>query len=162
MSEKKFKPRRSTPPGVDLDMLEHLLSFYLRAVNYGLSRDLDRRMDGLEVAQGTGKITALLLIDSHPGLRPSAIAAATLRDRPSISRIIAPLVDSGLVEKRIAPHERRASELFITPRGHKVAERVRRIAKDQSETFFSVLPEQDRDQLMRILRDLYLKMRVEQ
>lgn len=147
--------------GVALDVLEHLLSFYVCAVSYRLSRDLDRRMDGLEVAQGAGKITTLLLIDSHPGIRPSAIAVATLRDRPSISRIVAPLVEAGLVERRIATHERRASELFITPQGHEVAARVRRIAGDQSEAFFTVLPKQDQDQLMRILRDIYMMMRVE-
>ncbi len=144
---------------IDLDVLENLLSFYLRAVNFGLSRDLDQRLEGIEVARGTGKITTLLLIDSHPGIRPSIIADATLRDRPSISRIVAPLVAAGLVEQRVPPTERRAQELYVTERGHEVAERVRRTVRAQSEDFFSAVPERDRDELFRILRNLYLNMR---
>ena len=61
----------------DLDCLEDLLSFYVRSANYALSADLDARLGNLEVARGTGKITTLLLIDSHPGIRASAIAEAT-------------------------------------------------------------------------------------
>lgn len=144
---------------VSLDVLEDLLSFYVRSVNYGLSRDLDKRLDGLEVARGTGKITSLLLIDAHPGIRPSAIAEVTLRDRPSITRIIEPLVAAGLVERRVSAQEQRAQELHITPRGHEVAERVRRIAKAQSDDFFATVSQDDRAHLLRILRDIYLKMR---
>ena len=128
-------------------------------MNYGLSRDLDKRLDGLEVARGTGKITSLLLIDAHPGIRPSAIAEVTLRDRPSITRIIEPLVAAGLVERRVSAREQRAQELHITPRGHAVAERVRRIAKAQSDDFFATVSQDDRAHLLRILRGIYLKMR---
>lgn len=154
-----FAARDDAQEDVDLDVLENLLSFYVRAVNYGLSRDLDARLDGLEVARGTGKITALLLIDSHPGIRPSAIADATMHDRPSISRIVSHLASAGLVEQRIAPRERRASELFVTPRGRDVAAEVRRIARDQSDAFFSKLTGEDRAQLLRILQTLYRDMK---
>lgn len=143
---------------VDLDVLGNLLSFYVRSVNYGLSRDLDQRLEGFEVARGTGKITTLLLIDSHPGIRASTIARATLRDRPAISRIVAMLVSTGAVEQRVSPTERRAHELYITPHGHEIAERVRGITRAQSEEFFAGLSETDRADLMRILRGLYRRM----
>lgn len=143
------------PVAPDLDVLEDMLSFYLRAANHAVSCDLDARLTGLEVARGTGKITTLLLIDSHPGIRPSTIAAVTLRDRPSLSRTIAPMIAAGLIEQRRAPGEGRAWELFITPRGHALAEDVRRIVKAQSEDFFAPLSEADRAHLLRILRRLY-------
>lgn len=140
----------------DLDVLEDLLSFYVRSANYLLSRDLDRRLTGLEVARGTGKITTLLLIDSHPGVRPSAIARATLRDRPTLSRTVAPMIEAGLIEQRRSETEGRAVALYITPRGHAVAETVRGIVKAQSEAFFAPLSPADRGHLLRILRKLYL------
>ena len=149
----------SAPQAVDLDVLENLLSFYLRSANYLLSRDLDSRLQGLEVARGTGKITTLLLIDGHPGIRPSTIAAATLRDRPSLSRILAPMIAAGLIEQRRSRSEGRAVELFITPRGHTVAERVRCIVKAQSKAFFAPLGAADQADLLRILRQLYLTAR---
>lgn len=142
----------------DLDCLEDLLSFYVRSVNYALSADLDARLENLEVARGTGKITALLLIDSHPGIRPSAIAKATLRDRPSISRIITHMLQNGLVEKVESPDERRASSLYITDAGHELAEKVRGIVKQQSSDFFADVPKDDQDELLRITRNIYKKI----
>jgi len=143
----------------DLDCLEGLLSFYVRATNYALSTDLDARLGDLAVARGTGKITTLLLIDSHPGIRASAIAEATLRDRPSVSRIISHLLDHDLITKSETPGERRAFGLFITERGHKLADDVRAIVKRQSDDFFADLPEKDREDLLRITRDIYVKIR---
>ncbi|WP_020042124.1 MarR family winged helix-turn-helix transcriptional regulator [Salipiger mucosus] len=142
----------------DLDCLEDLLSFYVRSVNYALSVDLDARLESLEVARGTGKITALLLIDSHPGIRPSAIAQATLRDRPSISRIVSHMLKNGLVEKVESPNERRASGLYITDAGHELAATVRDIVKQQSKDFFADVPKEDRDELLRITKSIYKKI----
>lgn len=149
-------PASGTP---ELDVLEDLLSFYVRSANYLLSRDLDARLEGLEVARGTGKITTLLLIDTHPGIRPSAIAAATLRDRPALSRTIAPMIAAGLIEQRRSRAEGRAVELYITPRGHALAQKVRRIVKAQSDEFFAPLDAADRAHLLRILRRVYLAAR---
>lgn len=143
----------------DLDCLEDLLSFYVRAANFALSTDLDARLGDVPVARGTGKITTLLLIDSHPGIRASAIAEATLRDRPSISRIITHLADHDLITKRETPGERRAFGLYITEKGHALAEKVRGIIKRQSEEFFADLSEADRAHLLRITRNIYVKIR---
>ncbi|WP_274426888.1 MarR family winged helix-turn-helix transcriptional regulator [Chelativorans sp. YIM 93263] len=142
----------------DLDCLEDLLSFYVRSVNYALSADLDARLENLEVARGTGKITALLLIDSHPGIRPSAIAKATLRDRPSVSRIITHLLQHGLIAKQETPSERRAFALYITDAGHDLAQKVRKIVKTQSDDFFSRIPKEDQEELLRITRNLFTKL----
>lgn len=145
----------------DLDCLEGLLSFYMRSANYALSADLDARLGDLAVARGTGKITALLLIDSHPGIRASAIAEATLRDRPSISRVITHLLDHNLITKCEMPTERRAFGLYITEKGRSLAEEVRTIVKRQSDDFFADLPEKDRKDLLRITRNIYVKIRTE-
>jgi DNA-binding MarR family transcriptional regulator len=143
----------------DLDCLEDLLSFYVRSANYALSADLDARLGDLEVARGTGKITTLLLIDSHPGIRASAIAEATLRDRPSISRIITQLIRHELITKHETPGERRAFGLHITPSGHMLAQKVRGIVRQQSEDFFADVPQPDREALLRITRDIYRRIR---
>lgn len=141
----------------DLGCLKDLLSFHVRSASYALSADLDARLENFQVARGTGKITALLLIDSHPGIRASTIATTTLRDRPSVSRIIAHLSDHGLVFKRETPGERRAFGLFITSEGHALAQQVRGIITQQSDDFFADLSEMDRQDLLRITRKVYLK-----
>jgi DNA-binding MarR family transcriptional regulator len=143
---------------IDLDVLGDLLSFYLRTITIALSRDLDRRLEGLEVAKGTGKVITLLLVDSHPGIRPSVIARLSTKSQPEIGRIVERLVKADLIERRIASEERRAHELFITPEGKCVAEQVRRLATAQSEDFFSHLSEDDQQQLMRILKTSYRRI----
>lgn len=143
---------------VDLDILGDLLSFYMRTITIALSRDLDQRLEGLEVAKGTGKVITLLLVDSHPGIRPSVIAHLSTKSKAEIGRIVDKLVKAGLIERQVSPEERRALQLFITPQGASVARQVRRLAKAQSEDFFSHLDADDQRQLMRILRTSYQRI----
>lgn len=151
---------RDAPLGstIDLDILGDLLSFYMRTITLALSRDLDQRLDGLEVAKGTGKVITLLLVDSHPGIRPSVIARLSTKSKPEIGRIVDQLVKAGLIIRQVAPEERRALQLLITKQGAEVAKRVRRLATSQSEDFFSHLDEDDQRQLMRILKTSYRRI----
>ncbi|HEY0212730.1 MAG TPA: MarR family transcriptional regulator [Paenirhodobacter sp.] len=145
--------------GLRLDVLEGAFSYYIRALDAVVSRDLDRRMEGLEVARGKGKITALLLVDGHPGIRPSAIAAVLMRDRPWTGRLIDTLVTRGLIERTTSTDDQRAQSLRITPHGHEVAERVRAIVRQQEREFFDFIAPQDRDQFLAQLKRAYLRTR---
>ena len=83
---------------VDLDVLEDTLSFYIRTMNIAVSRDLDARLEGCDVARGTGKITTLLLVDSHPGIRPSVIAQIIMHDRSAMGRLIEQMIEHDLLD----------------------------------------------------------------
>jgi DNA-binding MarR family transcriptional regulator len=85
---------------VDIDVLENTLSFYIRVIDSSVSRDLDERLEKLEVAKGKGKITALFLIDSHPGIRPSVVAELAMKDRSAMGRILDLFEKQGLIERR--------------------------------------------------------------
>lgn len=143
---------------VDLGVFEDLLSFYIRSVGIACSRDLDARLDGYEVAKGTGKISLLLLVDSHPGIRPSIIADLTLKDRSAIARLIATMEGQGLLTREVSPDDSRAQSLTITDKGHALAARVRALVKEQSEDFFSFIPAEERVQLMEILKRAYRRI----
>lgn len=150
---------RNGPPHpletVGLDVLEDTLSFYIRSINMALSRDLDDRLEGLDVARGTGKITTLLLVDSHPGIRPSVIAQLILRDRSAMGRVVDQMIDHELLTRRTAVDDGRAQELYITEKGADLARKVRTIAVEQSRDFFSDVSEEDRKRLLDILRRVY-------
>jgi DNA-binding MarR family transcriptional regulator len=77
------------------------------------------------------------------------------KDRSSMARLIDQMKRNGLVEQKVDAQERRAHELYLTPKGEKLVGEVRKIAKEQSERFFSVLQDQDRADLLRILTTLY-------
>lgn len=145
--------------GYRIDVLEGAFSWYIRSIDSFVSRDLDDRMGHLEVAKGKGKITALLLIDDYPGIRPSAIAEVLMRDRPTTGRIVDRLVLSGLVERSTAEDDMRAQSLTITPAGHALADKVRAIVRAQEQDFFDFIAPEDREQFMHILKRTYMRMR---
>lgn len=150
----------SRPDDVDLDVLENTLSFYVRVLDMAVSRDLDRRLRDLEVARGKGKITALFLIDSHPGIRPSVLADLTRKDRSAMGRILDSFEAHGLITRRISTEDNRAQELFITPKGAALAAKVRTIVVDQSESFFNrIIPPKEQAVLIDILKRAYRRLR---
>ncbi len=154
--------RRKTPPvsleDIDLDVLEDTLSFYIRTVNLAVSRDLDERLEGYDVAKGTGKITTLLMVDSHPGIRPSVIAQLILKDRSAMGRLVEQMESQGLLTRETSVDDNRAQELYITERGAKLAVEVRAIVTRQSRDFFDFVPEGDQQLLMDILRRTYRRI----
>lgn len=145
---------------VDLDVLENVLSFYIRVIDTSVSRDLDARLANLEVAKGKGKITALLLIDSHPGIRPSVVAELAFRDRSAMGRILDTLEHQGLIFRKTSVEDSRAQELYITPKGAALAVKVRTIAVQQSEDFFDkIIPRDEQAVLIDILKRAYGRLR---
>lgn len=158
------KPDALSPPisadQVDLDVLENMLSFYVRVLDSVLSRDLDERLKDLEVARGKGKITALFLIDSHPGIRPSVVAELAMKDRSATGRILDDFKAHGLITRKVSEYDSRAQNLFITEKGAALAAKVRAIVVDQSEDFFDhIIPRDEQEQLMGILKRAYLRLR---
>lgn len=105
----------TSPTDINLDVLEDTLSFYIRTINLAVSRDLDARLDGLDVAKGTGKITTLLLVDDYPGIRPSVIAHLTMRDRSAMGRIIDQMVSHDLIRREVSQEDSRAQS-FTSPK----------------------------------------------
>lgn len=157
MSEKSTKPPTKTEE-IDLDVLQDTLSFYIRSINLAVSRDLDECLDGLDVAKGTGKISTLLFVDSHPGIRPSTIAHLTLKDRSAMGRIIDQMVAHDLIRREVSADDNRAQELYITPTGSDLARKVRELVTKQSRDFFHFIPEHEQKQLMDILKRAYRRI----
>ncbi|PTV95445.1 MarR family transcriptional regulator [Rhodobacter aestuarii] len=145
--------------GLQIDVLEGAFSWYIRSLDSVVSRDLDARMAHLEIARGKGKITAILLVDDYPGIRPSQIAEVLMRDRPATGRIIEGMVAAGLIRREEDPADQRAQSLFITEKGQALAQEVRAIIRAQEEEFFDFIAPEDRAQFMRMLKRAYLNMR---
>jgi DNA-binding MarR family transcriptional regulator len=140
---------------VDFDIFGDLLSFYVRTVNILVSRDLDEQTEELAMAGGTGKISTLLLVGANPGLRPSVLAHFILKDRSAMGKLLEQMERAGLLEQKVSSAERRARELYLTPKGRALAQQVRDVARRQSDDFFSVLTDEEQDSLLRILRKVY-------
>ncbi|MTH65670.1 MarR family transcriptional regulator [Paracoccus sp. DK608] len=144
---------------VALDVLEDTLSFYIRVLDSQVSRNLDTRLDGLEVARGKGKITALFLIDGNPGIRSSVLADVVLKDRSAMGRILDHFESHGLITRRVSDQDNRAQGCFITDKGAALAAKVRAIVVEQSATFFDpIIPQEEQVQLLGILKRAYHRL----
>lgn len=150
---------KNAPPvtvdDVELGVLDEMLSFFIRSLSIVVSRDLDEKLGDLEVAKGTGKVSTLLLVDRHPGIRPSVIAQIIMRDRSAMGRLVDLMESQGLLRREVSAEDSRAQELYITPKGAEVAQQVRAIVGPQSEAFFSDLTLKEQRVVIDALRKVY-------
>lgn len=135
-----------------------LLSFYVRSLSGAVSKDLDEQLEGLEVAKGTGKIGTLLLVNDHPGIRPSVLARLLLKDRAAMGRIIEQMVEQGLLTRQVSARDNRAQELYVSDRGKALAATVTAIVTRQSRAFFHDLDDAEHAQAIRLLRKVYRRV----
>lgn len=152
---KEQQPKTADLAGVRLDILENLLSFYMRAVSVVLNRDFDHTLSTVSLAYGTGKVTTLLMVAANPGIRPSVLAHYVLRDRSAMTRLLHQMKTAGLIVEQISTKERRARELYVTTKGKALVDRVRELATRQSDQFFDVLTGPEQMQMMLLLKKLH-------
>lgn len=154
---------RQSPPapktidysGVKFDIMEDLLSFYLRSVSLALNRDNDRKIGKVSLARGTGKVSTLLMVGANPGVRPSVIADFILKERSAMARLLDQMKRNGLLVEKVSASERRAHELYLAANGYALIDRVRAVAVGQSADFYAILSEAERHQLLGILKKRY-------
>jgi len=139
---------------VDLTVLSDLLSFHVRMLSLEVNRAYDRAFADTPLAGGTGKLTALMLIATNPGISQGQIGVVLSKDRPAMVRIIDHLEQQGLVVRTRAAQERRRYGLFLTARGRTSIARYMRIALAYDDAFFAVLSPRERSDLGRLLRKM--------
>ena len=142
------------PQDVNLGVLGTMLSYWVRSVNIAVSRDLDEQLSGLEVARGTGKISTLLIIDHHPGIRPSLIAEVIQRDRSAMARLIDQMEQQQLLTRQTGEQDQRSQALFLTPRGAALAQRVHQLTQQQEDRFFRHLTAQEKKSTIKLLKKI--------
>ncbi len=119
-----------------------------------VNRAYDRAFAETPLAGGTGKLTALMLIATNPGISQGQVGIVLSKDRPAMVRIIDHLEQEGLVVRTRAARERRRYGLFLTAQGRTSIARYMRIALDYDEAFFAVLNARERSDLGRLLRKM--------
>lgn len=94
---------------------------------------------------------ALRMVVREGSLRPSQLAESLGIALRSTTQVVDDLVAAGLLSRHPDPSDRRAVLVSATEAGHQLAARIAEIRSEQSQQFTSVLSEQDRAELRRIL-----------
>jgi MarR family transcriptional regulator for hemolysin len=110
------------------------------AADYGLS-------------QATG-LPVMLIGRLGSGVRPGVLAEAMGVEAPSVVRLVDHLIESGLIERREDPLDRRAKILELTDEGKKTAELMERALVPFRRELFSRFEPADVEACLRVLRGL--------
>lgn len=148
---------QATPEEIDLDVLDATLSYFIRSLHIAVTRDWDARVADLAAIRGTGRVTALLLIHNHPGIRPSVIAQVVMKDRSEMGRVLDGLEANGLITRRTSSTDSRAWALFLTDAGEQMVA-VIRSRVSESRSFFGDLTEEEHEAVIGPLRSLYWRI----
>ncbi|MFI6920915.1 MarR family winged helix-turn-helix transcriptional regulator [Nonomuraea spiralis] len=98
--------------------------------------------------------SVLSLVCDRDGLTQRDIAEFLGMDPSPVVSLIDTLEARGLIERRPHPVDRRAREVVATPEGHAVRERAQVDVAAARQDFLKVLPQDEQDQLLVILRHL--------
>lgn len=111
------------------------LPFEIGETAHALRKAFDRRAVGLGVTRAQWKV--LFRLDRHPGLRQIELADMLDIEPITLSRIVDRLEESGVVERRADPSDRRAWRLHVTARARPLIAKLRAIADDMIADVFA-------------------------
>ena len=136
----------TAPPSIDIETAARL-----RAVIGRLSRRLRPTSAGIAAGLTPTRVSILLTVVRDGRARLSEISEAEGINPTMLSRVVADLVDAGLLERTSDERDRRAAWVDTTPAGRRVAERMRRERTDAVDTALDALGEADRRRIEEAL-----------
>ncbi len=138
---------------LDPGLLPDLVGFNLRCAQLAVFQHFGRTVgrSGITPPQfGT-----LLLIEANPDVSQSAVAEALRFDRSTLVQIIDRLEERGLVNRHVAPNDRRSYALRLTPAGEKALGRLKKAAIEHEAKAAAALSPEERATLIALLQKLY-------
>ncbi|MFE3325241.1 MarR family winged helix-turn-helix transcriptional regulator [Streptomyces sp. NPDC059176] len=133
-------------PGL-LDALQHQVAVFAR-------RAEQTRLGGVgQVRNSMDRAAYLLLnrLDREGPMGVKALAAGMGIDSSTVTRQVAPLVDTGLVKRTSHPEDGRAVVLQLSPRGHARLEEVRSSRRELMAQVTDGWTEQERESFCTLL-----------
>ena len=119
-----------------------------------LSRAYRSAADSALSSYGLSQATAWPVIVTGrlgDGIRQGALAEALGVEGPSLVRVLDQLVTSGLIERREAPHDRRARTIHLTADGHALREQVETVLVNLRRQMFKDVSPDDLDAYIRVM-----------
>jgi len=125
------------------------IPFEIAETAHSLRREFDRRAAPLGVTRAQWR--ALAWLGREPGLRQVELADHLDVEPITLCRIVDRLEESGLVERRRDPDDRRAWRLHLTAKGEPLLEQLRALAAVMAQEAFDGVSPQTIDLLRSAL-----------
>ena len=126
---------------LQLGVLPDLIGYQLRMAQVALFKDFSQGPGVEDVSPGLFGV--LVIIEANPDLKQSELARATHLDRSTVVTVIDNLEKRGLVERRVALHDRRSNAIRLTEAGAVLLKKLKRqVAAHEKRLLQNFSPEE--------------------
>lgn len=138
---------------LDYGLLPDLVGYHLRMAQIALFRDFSEGPGKEDVTPGLFGV--LVIIEANPDLKQSELARATHLDRSTVVTVIDNLVRRGLVERRVALHDRRSNAIRLTDAGATLLRKLKRQVSQHEKRLLQNFSTAERDTFIALLQKVF-------
>lgn len=132
------------------DFLPYRLSVLSNTVSQAIAAEYEQRF-GLSVTEWR----VMAVLGRYAGISAREVATRTAMDKVAVSRAVARMLESGRIERDVANHDKRQSELRLTASGRAIYSQVAPLALQHETRLLAQLDEAERKSLTCILDKLW-------
>lgn len=151
-----YRPRVAAPiarvAGLRYDVLDDLLGYALRRAQVVMFMAFHEATRGMHITPP--RFTALVIIDANPGLSQTVLGNVLGIARSGAMLLTDRFEDEGLVERRPRREDARSWGLYLTSRGERLVERLKRRVLQSDRARSARLSGRERRELQRLLAKL--------
>ncbi len=137
--------------GIKVIYLETKGGFYITQIKQLQDRIFERLLleNGIEISGGQGRILFILWKTDH--LTISEISEKTSLAKNTVSVVINGMVNKGIVERNINPHNRRQMIVSLTEYAKSLQEKYEMVSQQMNVLFYQGFSEEEQSQFERYL-----------
>lgn len=139
----------SMSSGIDLDMLDDIVGYWLRRAQVTVYQDYVRTVGSMDIRPS--QFAALTIIGSNPGLSQTTLAATMGIDRSGAVILIDALEAKGLATRAPSPVDRRTYAIVLTEQGKATLAKLKDLVMEHDRRVTSCLSPEERTQLNSML-----------
>lgn len=139
-------------PGIDYAELDSMLGYALKRAQIAAFEAFSRASNGVGITPP--RFTALVILQTNPGISQSVLGEVLGTARSGAMMVTDWLEGRGLAERRHRPDDGRAWGLYLTSRGERLLDALRRRVRTQDQRLASRLAKAERRTLLRLLEKL--------
>lgn len=138
--------------GIDYAELDTMLGYALKRAQIAAFEAFSRATAGVGITPP--RFTALVILQTNPGITQSVLGEVLGTARSGAMMLADWLEGRGLAERRHRPDDGRAWGLYLTPKGERLLDTLRRRVREQDKRFAARLTGPDQRKLLQMLEKL--------
>ncbi|OHC62977.1 MAG: MarR family transcriptional regulator [Rhodocyclales bacterium RIFCSPLOWO2_02_FULL_63_24] len=146
-------PASRKKSAINYGLLPDLVGYQLRMAQIALFRDFAQGPGEEEVTPGLFGV--LVIIEANPDLKQSELARATHLDRSTVVTVIDNLERRGLVERRVALHDRRSNAIRLTTAGTALLRKLKRQVSQHEKRLLENFSAAERASFITLLQKVF-------